>query len=271
MATRKAKKAAKQLDRAHKAQNPGRPKLAGDRYPGGKLKPRKNERLIAAKQAFVGAGMDIVLADDPLEFIHAKGWLSHPRYLMAITYAQVRARANMGAPGMDAGGVQETAPTIGLDVRLSEMTDTELATVFDAVFRDVPMETREDREAKAMARWKKLDGAMTADQRREVQLITIQKSWAWWITDMHAGKIPPPTHMAKRTALEQGLDAMRAVDRPVAPQTSAPAHSVAYESAPAPPPAKVEEALRFVDETGDEIEMASSRGKTFTVSRKMRA
>lgn len=253
------------------AQRAGRPKQAGERYACGKLKPRKNERVIEAKKALVGDGLDIALADDPLDFIHAKDWLSTTRYRTALAYRDVRRRANVGGPRLDGAGVGETSSTTGVAGRsFRDMTDEEIAAVFDHVFRELPKQTAEEREAEALQKWMRLEAAMTLTQRREVGLIVVQASWTFWMTAMNLGKEPEGRHLQARQDFFDGLDAMRRALRP-ADQASRPGAADRIESASEPSPQKVEENLRFVDEDGRPVDMVGQTGRRFEVARKVRA
>lgn len=253
------------------SQNAGRPRQDGDRYPGGKLKPRKNERVAKAKRELVGEGMDIALAEDPLDFIHAKGWLSTARYKVALIYAETRRRAGLGGPRMDPAATAETSSTTGVTGRsLAAMTDSEIAEVFDHVFRDTPTMTAEEREAEALQKWMLLENAMTPDQSREVGMIVVRQSWSFWITALHAGHEPVGRYALNRQHFEAGLDAMnKALHKPKA---DAPWAGVqAYQSMPAPVAAKAEQAINFVDEAGAPVEMRGPTGKPFKVVQKIRA
>jgi len=203
----------RQLRKGQGSSKAGRPRQEGDRYPSGKLKPRRNERLIEAKRALVGDGLDIALADDPLEFIRAKGWLSQGRYRTALAYRDARRRARVGAPRLDGGGVAETSSTTGVQGRsFAEMTDAEITEVFDHVFREPPVST-DEREAQALRRWKALEAAMSPAQRREVGLIVCDQSWSFWIMALNLGHALTPRQAQQRQDLEAGLDSMGAVLR----------------------------------------------------------
>lgn len=269
MTSKAEKKRQKKAASARQRQGAGRPRQAGERYPSGKLKPRKNDRVIEAKRALVGAGMDIALAEDPLDFIHAKGWLTLARYRSALTYRDARRRARVGAPRLDTGGLAETSSTTGVwSGSFAEMTDQEITTVFDHVFRDPPAMSADEREAQALQRWKALEAAMSPGQRREVGLIVLEKSWSFWITALNLGHTLTGRQQQQRQALEAGLDAMaRVLRRRVDAVPAAPP----YEAMPDPRPRKVEEQLRYVDEAGEPVAMASEKGLAFDIVRRRRA
>lgn len=267
---KRTKKAASHIRAMRGSQNAGRPRQEGERYPSGKLKPRKNERVIEAKRAFVGAGMDIALAEDPLDFIHAKGWLSTARYRTALSYRDTRRRANVGAPRLDGGGIQETSSTSGVIGRsFHDMTDSEITEVFDHVFREAPSTTADEREAQALQRWKRLEAAMTPDQRREVGLVVIQGSWTFWITAQNLGKQPVGRSLKAMGDFHAGLAAMAQALAPSAVRTAVEG-DIRYQPVPQPLPAKVEQQLRFVDEEGEAVPMRGPKGRPFEVARKVR-
>jgi hypothetical protein len=268
---KRIKKAASHIRAMRGSQNAGRPRQEGERYPSGKLKPRKNERVIEAKRALVGPGMDIALAEDPLDFIHAKGWLSTARYRTALSYRDTRRRANVGAPRLDGGGIQETSTTTGVIGRsFHDMSDSEITEVFDHVFRDAPSTSAEEREALAMQRWKKLEAAMTPDQRREVGLVVIQGSWTFWITALNLGKQPVGRSLKAMEDFHAGLAAMARSLKPTVVSSDSQGDT-RYQPAPDQKPLKVEEQLRFVDEDGQPFELTSEKGRPFQVARKVRA
>lgn len=268
-ADKKRSRKASNLRALRQGQSAGRPRQEGERYACGKLKPRKNERLVEAKRALVGEGMDIALADDPLDFIHAKGWLSASLYRTALAFRTIRRRAGVGAPRLSGGGVAETASTTGMQgLSFRDMTDSEVTSVFDHVFRGQGAISDEERE-QDMRRWKALERAMSTDQRREVGLVVLDSSWPFWVTALNLGKPLTDRQAQQRQHLEAGLEAMRRVLRPVTLSTvdSEPA----IQSTPAPKPPKVEEAQNFVDEDGEPFQMTGPTGRPFEVVIKLKA
>lgn len=273
MASKAEKKRNRKATRGLGSSKAGRPRADGERYPGGKLKPRRNDRAIEARRAIVGEGMDIALADDPLDFIHAKGWLSTARYRAALAYRDIRRQARLGGPRLDAGGVQETASTTGLVARsVSDMTSAEITEVFDHVFREAPATTAEEREAAALQRWKRVEAAMSPVERHQVGMICVDLSWTFWITALNMGHELVGRRLADRQAFERGLDAIRAALKPSVKATAERAMAV-YETAPQRPVTTAPKRLvdvQYVDEDGEPVAMISQRGRGFSVAKKVR-
>lgn len=74
----------------------GRPKLPGDRYPSGKLKPVKpNPRVVEMRRALLGAkegeAVDITKTESPIDLALARGWLSKERHAAAERFIRLYA------------------------------------------------------------------------------------------------------------------------------------------------------------------------------------
>ena len=197
----------------------GRPRQDGDRYPGGRLKPPKpNARVVADREALMGSSVDLAKADDPLDFALAKGWISERLHKAGRGFQQAFEQSRIGAPGLDRGGPVE------IDLSLvvsrgswSEMPDAEVAAVFDRVFSASPTGAREERERKALERWKAINAVLGPLERGELFLVCVQASWPFWMLNEAQGHPVSAKWAEKRAALMRGLEQVAAAFKALRP------------------------------------------------------
>ena len=74
----------------------GRPRKAGDRYPGGKLKPQSqipNQKVIALRRAMLGAkdgdAVDLSKAENPMDLAFERGWVTERRHRAGQLFANL--------------------------------------------------------------------------------------------------------------------------------------------------------------------------------------
>ena len=207
----------------------GRPRKPGARFPGGKLKPVRdegNERVRADRERLLGPLGGLHRADHPLDLALARGWIGEDHHKAGMAFARVRRQAGLGSPSMGAGGLREAAPPADIDKRAPrEWTDAETAAVFDAVFNKAPSAETEGKAADAMARWLALNAVLTAAERQQVTEVCVHASWPQWVIWRAAE--PATLHEwlvwafraapweAKRDVLIAGLEKIAKALRPV--------------------------------------------------------
>ena len=81
----------------------GRPRKDGERYENGRLKPPPpNARVVAERRALLGeadAGRSrLKMAENPLDLILARGWLSREHYDAGRSFAALHGRARLSLP-----------------------------------------------------------------------------------------------------------------------------------------------------------------------------
>jgi len=101
----KRPKARRPLGAALPSSRAGRPRLAGERYANGRLKPvGPNAVVLARRRALLGdpaaRGKALAAAENALDLMLARGWLSKDEHQAAQAYGQLHRRAQMGLPGM---------------------------------------------------------------------------------------------------------------------------------------------------------------------------
>lgn len=194
----------------------GRPREEGDRYPGGRLKPPKpNARVTAHREALMGSSTDLASADDPLDFALAKGWITERLHKAGRSFQRAYEQSRIGAPGLDRGGPVELDEAMQVSRgSWSEMPDAEVAAVFDRVFSTPPASAREERERRALERWKAVNTVLETQERTEMFLVCVQASWPFWMLNEAAGKTLGYINALKRTALLSGLRKVAAALRP---------------------------------------------------------
>lgn len=211
--------------------NAGRPRKEGERYPSGKLKPpARNERVVAERKEMLGGRTDIESASTPMDLAHARGWLSTADYRAGLAFAEIRSRARLGGPRLGASGVQETSTTTGIEKRtLREMTDAEIAAVWDLVFGQRVISDPEAATADAHRKWNVIQRALTGGEANELYLVCVLHSWPQWMVYKARDKEIPEVWDAKRILLENGLRKVRTAFREM---RGDPAPVVKIEPAP---------------------------------------
>jgi hypothetical protein len=105
------------------ALNAGRPRIAGDRYANGRLKPiGPNDRVVAERRALLGKpaakGLALRSAEGPIELAFERGWLTVELYRAACTFREMHARSGLGAPRMKVSNPEPTvrsSAVLGVD------------------------------------------------------------------------------------------------------------------------------------------------------------
>ena len=174
---------------------PGPKPQAGERFPGGKLKPQKvapNERVLAMRQATGLSDDDLRLG--PIRYAYKRGWLEASDMVIAEVYADAYAKAGLGGPGVTARHEQESSAGAAahLNVEWSELTEEQvrrlpwtafgpkdLAAIWDSAFRP---EATGALVSGALRRWKALALSMSPTQRVEVDRVVITGHWPTWLT-----------------------------------------------------------------------------------------
>lgn len=198
------------------------PKLkAGDRFPGGKLKPQNvapNARVLAMREA-TGLGSD-ELRLGPIRFAYKRGWLEHSDMVISDIYGDAYQKAGLGGPGMTVMRDEEaaTGAAASLGIEWSELTDEqvrhlpwtsfrpkELAAIWDSAFRPA---ANGDRASGALKRWKALALSMSPAERAEVDRVVLVGHWPTWLMKRileEAGA----QHEGHRLLLTSGLAKMK--------------------------------------------------------------
>lgn len=166
----------------------GRPRLDGDRYPSGKLKPVKpNTKVVDIRAAFGLTKLGQKFT--PIEVAFHRGWIDEETYTAAARFAALHRLAVVGGPAMPVQRDQSAGE--GADVRLlsfAHLTDKEVAAIWDSA---MPMARTprddEERRAKATRQWAEWNAAMTPQQRQEVFNVVIFDSWPQWVIQRAAG------------------------------------------------------------------------------------
>jgi hypothetical protein len=195
----------------------GRPRKDGPRHPSGQLvqKVEPNPKVVELRRALIGAAPTARLADaeDPMTLALARGWISEAQHRAGAAYAQAWRRSH---PQRRAPGLEETREPATRDLRrVSEMSDAEIATAFEAVFsapeaRGPPSEAD---LAEARARYNSMSRALTAAEQNEVFLCFCLASWPQWLLQRCAGRFETPWER-KHRLLVSGLETLAALQRP---------------------------------------------------------
>lgn len=236
----------------------GRPRKTGDRFPCGKLRaPEPNARVLEQRKAG-----DSEAGEYPLDFALSNRWITPEMHLTAKNYASAYSRAHIGGPRLALGGLCEVVPTEDLRLNWSEMSDVEIASIFDDVFNAEPQALNpEQQEAASLADWKRLNLALTSEERQELFMVCVVGSWPLWMPKQASNHALGATDTRKRASLFTALEAVSRALRPKKPKetiTSLPAQRKIV--------AKSEVPVRYQTEDGIEVEPRSRHGKPFEVT-----
>lgn len=234
--------------RAGNRSSGGRPRSEGERYENGRLKVdrspnpavmalREKVGLASSSQPFTPMGVAI-----------AHGWLDGRDIRTASAFIACHHAARVDGPKIPAQGDMSNPEAVDVrSIGWTSLSDAEIVAIWESALRDVPCGPSERSDAfavEAMRRWKAACKAMTADQRREVQLFCIDDSWPQWVIQRLAGRTKTSWER-QRTLLVEGL-------RAIAADAARPANDPAarWEGPdPAPlAPASVVERTAYVDE-----------------------
>lgn len=235
----------------------GRKRAVGERYPNGRLKPtaealalkRPNPRVLAERRALLGEpGADVKdcrRAENPLDCLEARGWLSPELARAGHAYAALYRRAGHVRPRVTLI-VQDAGGSPSLDA--PERSDT-------SPLGPGGQGPDGDPEAVALLNevWRHLDPRAGA----ELNSVCIHQAWPFWAVQKICGRSDadiPDKWLRRRGDLTRGLEIVRGRLAPARPA-----------SAPGSPrdvsPVQVEEWVQYVDEAGrpDPVRNAARR------------
>ena len=234
----------------------GRPKKAGPRYPSGKLKaPGPNESMLERRRALCA---DTRMATCPMDAAFANGWITEREHragqLFAETYRRTGIESRRGAAGSDLEASTGLADVRG--VSFAELSDKEIAWLWDAAMRDAGGEARDREEsaAKAMDRWKALNEVLSQAQRQVMFSVCVREHWPAWVLATAQGQTLTARHEAERDGLLGALARIRSTV--VAPKALEPE---AKEDRRQSTGRLVEEVTTYVTEEGQPLYQAVIR------------
>lgn len=191
----------------------GRPRKDGPRHPSGQLvqKVEPNAKVVELRRALLGETPQARLADaeDPMALALARGWITDEQQRAGLQYASAWRRSH---PQRRTPGLAETTEPVARDLRrVSEMSDEEIATAFEAVFSDAASRgpPSEAEQVEARQRYNAMSRAMTADEQAEVFLCFCLASWPQWILQRCAGRFDTAWER-KHRLLVSGLETLAA-------------------------------------------------------------
>jgi len=193
----------------------GRPREAGDRYPGGRLKPRKPTPEDIERKARVAR--ELAKGGDaweaPLRTMLARGLIEASEYLIAGRYVDAyegwRRAISATAPRAAAFNppIAEESEFDMRRVSISTMRHKDIAAAWNNVFglgRGDPV-ARDVVEERTMARWRMMNAAMTPVQRHQVFMVCVMEARPKWLQR-------PPVEAAAHPLLAVLRTGLRAVD-----------------------------------------------------------
>jgi hypothetical protein len=171
--------------------------------------------VVELRRALLGeaAGGRLADAEDPMGLALARGWISEAQHRAGFTYAQAWRRSH---PQRRAPGLQETADPAERDLRrVGEMSDAEIAQVFDALFADGAQRgpPSEADLVEARLRYNTMSRAMTPAEQNEVFLCFCLGSWPQWILQRCAGRFETAWER-KHRLLVSGLETLAGLRTP---------------------------------------------------------
>lgn len=208
--------------RKFKGHVPGQkqPQAANDRFPCGKLRakpPEPNARVLAARSVL---GLPENSTVGPLAFAYRRGWIRQFELITAESYADAYRNAAVGAPGVsipkDDGFAYGAAAELKREwhamtdaqviaLKWTELTRAEIAAIWDSAMRPIYM--GEGRGGGSMRRWRIMAGAVTRQEREQINRVALFDCWPAWILERHAGQVTPGAEK-ERALLLSGLGKM---------------------------------------------------------------
>jgi hypothetical protein len=263
----------------NRAGKPGRKPKTGERYPNGRLKPsaealalrRPNPKVLAERRALLGApglaAAETRMAENPLDCLGARGWLSAELVRAGHAYAELHRRAGL-RQARTTLIADDGAPASGVETAsLAEMTPEEIARVWAAVEQRGPGSGAGEGDPEAAARlkllWRRLGPAACA----ELHSVCLMQSWPFWAMQKVCGREEaaiPEKWLRRRRILADGLQTVRDALRPQRPP-SPPVY------APQPRAPLRETLVRYVDEDGRDDPVRNGGGVEVEVVRRRRA
>jgi len=179
--------------RARARSTAGRPRKEGDRYPSGKLKPPlPNQRVIAERRILLGGAGDISKAENPLDLMLARGWITEDEHRAGRAYAFLYVKAGIDLPRL------KTAD-------LGEASDRDIEHAPQPGLRLRP-EWMDDGDERAMDQLQALWRTLSPLARSEMLDVCCRDSWPQWVIWQAMGKEVPASWDRKRLALLEGLE-----------------------------------------------------------------
>jgi hypothetical protein len=241
-------------DMSRPSTGPGRPKVDGDRYPSGQLKPRKpNPKVMEMRRAIAGANekADLTKTTDPIDLACARGWLTEAESRAAKTLERLYNQSGFGAPRMNPAGLHEVQPSLDIDMRpWSEMPNAEIAEIWDKVMCDEATVSREARAEASNLLWRKIMKEMPIPMRNELFSVCIAQSWPQWIVYLANGKDVPEGFADRRKRLHDGLAVVRSVMAKAKPSPPSQAQPLIQKQFDGPKGPRREEHFTYVDTSG---------------------
>lgn len=236
----------------------GRPRAEGERYPNGRLKPRGPNETVIAKRL---AG-DASAGEHPLDFALSQKWITERQHKDAMAYRAIYQQAHIGGPRLSLASLAEIPDQEALTMNWSQMSDAEIAEIFDAVFcEDMATVSPEEATAKAQARWTVLNKHLSPAERQQLFLVSVMGSWPFWMTKAAAQKALGAQDQQRRDALFGAINGVGRTLRP--PRKANTISPVPHE--PVRRPAAVVP-VRYENQHGEEISPRSKDGRPFEVA-----
>lgn len=240
----------------------GRPRIVGERYANGRLKPRgPNETVVAKRKAG-----DAEAGEHPLDFALSQKWITERQHRDAMTYRSAYQFAHIGGPRMSSGSLPEVPeselPSLEVLIRnLSQIPDADIAAAWDKFFGGAEEPDLQPDDSKAMARWKVLNVTLTPAERQQLFQVAVLGSWPFWMPKMASDHALGRQDIERKEALMGALvgvaRALRPAKQPKATITPVP-HRPSRRAATEVP-------VRYETADGQQVQPESMHGRPFEV------
>ena len=236
----------------------GRPRKEGERYANGRLKPSGPNATVIEKRR---AG-DAEAGEHPLDFALSQGWVTEQQHRDAAAYRGIYQSAHIGGPRLSIGSLTEVPPAETLRLNWSQMSDTEIVEIFDAVFSDdYRPPGSEGVPAQALARWRILNAHLSAAERQELFLVSVMGSWPFWMVKTASEKALGAQDRERKEALFGAITGVGKALRP--PKSAATITPVPHKPTPRP---STEVPVRYENQHGEPVTPKSMHGRPFAVA-----
>lgn len=237
----------------------GRPRKEGDRYPSGKLRPPPPSEVMLAKRK---AG-DSEAGEHPLDFALSQRWITERDHQAASAYRAAFNRSHIGGPRMSHGGLCEVEPSEELRMNWSQLSDEEITEVFDKVFNvDEGHANPEAQQTAALGLWKRLNIALSPEEREELFRVCVLGSWPFWMPKMAAEKALGDKDRRKVATLINALGSVSRALRPAKPKGD----TITSVEHKATRQGRAEQPVRYETQHGEAIKPTSRHGVPFEVT-----
>lgn len=240
----------------------GRPRIEGERYANGRLKPRgPNETVVSKRRAG-----DAEAGEHPLDFALSQKWITERQHRDAMTYRSAYQFAHIGGPRMSTGSLPEVPeselPPLEVLIRnLSQIPDADITAAWDKFFGGGEEPAAQPDDSKALKQWKVLNLTLTQAERQQLFQVAVLGSWPFWMPKLASEHALGRQDVERRDALMGALGGVARALRPPKP----PRATIAPVPHRPDRRAATDVPVRYETADGQQVRPESMHGRPFEV------